>query len=120
VVALRWVDVALVLMTFPFIVVADLPVLGYAVGAIAWIASRALGLLVEGRAKASAAYRKAVGLNLATMLVRSWLVALAILTVGLAGEREDGLTAALLVLGAFTVYFGTALLSRALEGPTSR
>ena len=37
-----------------------------------------------------------------------------------AGEREDGLTAAVLVLAAFTLYFVTSLLTRSLEGKASR
>jgi hypothetical protein len=37
----------------------------------------------------------------------------AILAVGLAGEREDGLTAAIVVAVAFTVYFATSLLLHA-------
>ena len=40
----------------------------------------------------------------------------AILAVGLAGEREDGLIAAVLVAVAFTVYFGTSLLIHLMGG----
>src|SRR5215217_2413782 len=64
--------------------------------------------------------RRAVGLNLGALIARSWLVGLTILAVGLAGEREDGLTAAVLVLAAFTVYFVTSLLLRPLEGKATR
>jgi hypothetical protein len=44
------------------------------------------------------------------MFARSWLVALTILAVGLAGQREDGLMAAIVVLAAFTVYFAMSLI----------
>ncbi|HEU4802238.1 MAG TPA: hypothetical protein VFS73_03590, partial [Solirubrobacterales bacterium] len=64
--------------------------------------------------------RRAVGMNLFALIARSWLVGLTILAVGLAGEREDGLTAAILVLAAFTLYFVTSLLLRSLEGKASR
>ena len=37
---------------------------------------------------------------------RAWILGIAILVVGLAGDREDGLMAALLALVAFTVYLG--------------
>jgi hypothetical protein len=47
-------------------------------------------------------------------------VGLTILAVGLAGEREDGLTAAVLMLAAFTLYFVTSLLLRSLEGKAPR
>ena len=116
----RWLDVVLVVLAAPFVVLTGLPVLGYAVGAAAWILNRAAGVLVERRARASDDVRRAVGLNLAALIARSWLVGLTILAVGLAGEREDGLTAAILMLAAFTLYFVTSLLLRPLEGKTTR
>jgi hypothetical protein len=116
----RWLDVILVVLAAPFVVLMGLPVLGYVAGAVAWIANRAIGALVERRAKASGDVRKAVGLNLGVLIARMWLVGLTILAVGLAGEREDGLTAALLLLAAFTLYFVTSLLLRPLEGKTTR
>jgi hypothetical protein len=116
----RWLDVILVVLAAPFVVLMGLPVLGYVAGAVAWIANRAIGALVERRAKASGDVRKAVGMNLGVLIARAWLVGLTILAVGLAGEREDGLTAALLLLAAFTLYFVTSLLLRPLEGKTTR
>ena len=116
----RWLDVVLVVLAAPFVVLTELPVLGYVAGAVAWIVNRAIGAFVERLARKSGDVRKAVGLNLAALIVRSWLVALTILAVGLAGEREDGLTAAILLLAAFTLYFVTSLLLRPLEGKTSR
>jgi hypothetical protein len=116
----RWLDVVLVVLVAPFVVLTGLPVLGYAVGAAAWIANRAVGALVERRARAATDVRRAVGMNLAALIARSWLVGLTILAVGLAGEREDGLMAAILLLAAFTLYFVTSLLLRPLEGKTTR
>ena len=116
----RWLDVVLVVLAAPFVILTELPVLGYVAGAVAWIVNRAIGAFVERLARKSGDVRKAVGLNLAALLVRSWLVALTILAVGLAGEREDGLTAAILLLAVFTLYFVTSLLLRPLEGKTSR
>lgn len=116
----RWLDVVLVVLAAPFVVLMGLPVLGYAVGAAAWIANRAIGAGVERLATGQDDVRRAVGLNLGALIARSWLVGLTILAVGLAGEREDGLTAAVLMLAAFTLYFVTSLLLRSLEGKTSR
>jgi len=116
----RWLDVVLVVLAAPFVVLMDLPVLGYAVGAAAWIVNRVIGWAVERRARATGDVRKAVGLNLGALIARSWLVGLTILAVGLAGEREDGLTAAILLLAAFTLYFASSLLLRSSEGKTTR
>jgi hypothetical protein len=57
--------------------------------------------------------RQEVGLHLGGSLARAWIVGGAILAVGLIGEREDGLTAAILVAAAFTVYFGMSLILHA-------
>ena len=116
----RWLDVVLVVLAAPFVVLIGLPVLGYAVGAAAWIANRAIGAGVERVATAQDDLRRAVGFNLGALIARSWLVGLTILAVGLAGEREDGLTAAVLMLAAFTLYFVTSLLLRSLEGKAPR
>jgi hypothetical protein len=117
---LRWLDVILVVLAAPFAILMGAPALGYLVGAAAWIVNRVIGAAVERRAQVSDDVRKAVGLNLVALIARAWLVGLTILAVGLAGDREDGLTAAILVLAAFTVYFVTSLLSRSLEGKTTR
>jgi len=116
----RYLDVILVVLAAPFVVLIDLPVLGYAVGAVAWILNRVAGVLVERHARGREDVRTAVGLNLGALIARTWLVGLTILAVGLAGDREDGLMAAILLLAAFTLYFVTALLLRPLERNTTR
>ena len=117
----RWLDVMLVVLAAPFVVLMDLPVLGYAVGAVAWIAQPGDRRLAWSASPARQEdVRRAVGLNLGALIARSWLVGLTILAVGLAGEREDGLMAAVLLLAAFTLYFVTSLLLRSLEGKASR
>ena len=119
-VVVRYLDVLLVLMAAPFVVLLGGPVLGYAVGAAAWLANRALGVAVDHYARGRADVRATIGLNVGALLGRAWLVGLTILAVGLAGEREDGLMAALLLLVAFTVYFATSLVLRPLERNTPR
>jgi hypothetical protein len=101
-------------------VLLDAPVLGYVAGAAAWLLNRALGVGVERYARGRTDVRTAVGLNIGALLGRAWLVGLTILAVGLAGDREDGLMAALLLLVAFTVYFATSLILRPLERSTPR
>jgi len=116
----RYLDVLLVLLAAPFVVLMGAPLLGYAAGAAAWVLHRVLGALVEHRARAQADARSALGLSLGGVIARTWLVGLTILVVGLAGAREDGLTAAIVLLAAFTVYFVASLLLRSLERKTPR
>src|SRR3954451_15656343 len=47
---LRYLDIVLVVAALPFVVFAGLPLLGYAVGALAWIVQRVIGMLLERRA----------------------------------------------------------------------
>lgn len=117
---LRWIDVVLVLAAAPLVVLAGLPVLGYVVGAAAWIISRLASNAIEHKAKAQDSVTRLVGIQLFSSLGRAWAVGLSILAVGLAGEREDGAMAAILVLVAFTVFLGTTLLIRMLERSPSR
>jgi hypothetical protein len=110
---LRYLDVVIVIAALPFVAFAGLPLLGYAVGAGAWIAQRAAGAVLERQAQRTTAVRGQVALNLGGSLGRAWIVGGAILAVGLAAEREDGLTAAVLVAVAFTVYFAVSLILHA-------
>jgi hypothetical protein len=114
-VVLRYLDVVLVVLAAPFVVLTGLPVLGYVVGAAAWIVQRVISANVENRVRQQPDIRRAVGIGLGTSLARAWFVGLSILAVGLIGARADGAMAAVLVLAAFTVYFVTTLVIRPLE-----
>jgi hypothetical protein len=117
-IVLRYLDVVLVVMAAPFVVLTGLPVLGYVVGAAAWIVQRLIGARVEAAMRRSQDIRTVVGLGLGASLGRSFLVGLTILAAGLAGARADGAMAGILVLAAFTVYFVSALVLRPLERNT--
>jgi hypothetical protein len=111
----RYLDIVLVVLAAPFVVLLGAPVLGYAVGGGAWIVQRVAAVVIEHRAARADNVKMALGLNMASLVVRAWLIGLTILAVGLIAEREDGLTAGITVLAAFTVYFATSLIIRPLE-----
>jgi hypothetical protein len=104
----RYLDVLLVILAAPFVVLMGGPLLGYLVGGGVWIVTRILGVLVERGARGRSA-RAQVGLNFGALMGRAWILGITILVVGLTGEREDGLMAALVALVAFTVYLATTL-----------
>ena len=108
----RWLDVGLLVVSVPVLLLAGLPQLCVLVGAGAWILNRVVGAALEAKARRSNDMKTQTGLLLASTLGRAWLAGLTILAAGLAGEREDGLTAAILVLAAFTVYFVLSLILR--------
>jgi hypothetical protein len=115
----RYLDVVVVVLAAPFVLFTGLPVLGYVVGAALWIVGRVIEAVLDARAR-RADVRAAVGLRFASMLGRTWLIGLGILAVGLAAEREDGFTAAIVCLVAYTIHLATALILRPLERSTNR
>ena len=111
----RFADLALLALALPLVILADWPLLGYAVAAGAWLTQRGILALAERRAAAALAAgsrRSAMGITAASALGRVWLLALAVLLVGVLAEDEDGLAAALVLVVLFTVQLGGAALSR--------
>lgn len=110
----RYLDVVLVVLAAPFVVLLGGPVLGYVVGAGLWLVQRVVEAVLD-RAGRGADPRRELGLRFASMIGRTWLVGIGILLVGLLAEREDGFTAAVLCLAAYTVHLACALILRPLE-----
>jgi hypothetical protein len=110
----RYLDVVLIVLAAPFVILLGLPVLGYLVGAGVWILQRVLEAALE-HAAGRGDVRRAIGVKVASMIGRVWLIGAAVLVVGLAAEREDGFTAALVCLAAYTIHLATALILRPLE-----
>ena len=117
-IALRFLDVGLVLASAPVVIAAGLPVTGYLFGAGAWVLTRAGAAYVDHWAAADP--RARVGFQVAGMMARVWIVVLAVVAARYAGDREDGIMAAVLVLAAFTVYFGMSWVARQLERNVAR
>lgn len=111
----HWVDLVALLAALPVFALAGLPMLGYLAAALAWIAQRAIQVVVGRRAAASDDPRAMVGLAAGSMILRSWIVAGAIFGVGIGAGDEDGLAAAVLSISLFTIYFAAQLMLRPLE-----
>jgi hypothetical protein len=115
--AIRFADLVVLAAALPVFLLADLPILAYAVIAAVWLAG--LGLELAGERVAlrrleSGDKRAAMGLTAASGLGRVWLVTLTVLLLGVLDERETGLAAAVLAAILFTVHLGGRLLSRLL------
>jgi hypothetical protein len=118
---LRYLDLVLLAAALPVFIAADLPMAGYLTVAGVWIvmyaveigSSRAIAGAVERRDR-----RAAMGWLGATSLARAWIVALAVLVVGLAAGKPAGLAAAVLALILFTVHLGTRVFLRLLAEPS--
>lgn len=113
--ALRYIDLVLLWLTVPLLLVLGAPALGVLVAAAIWTLQRVVALAVDRKAATRESAGAAIGLNMATMFVRMWLVGCTIVAVGVGGSREDGVAAAAVLLVAFTVSLVATLLHRALS-----
>jgi hypothetical protein len=116
---LRFIDVVLVVFFAPLLIVAGAPALGYLLGAASWIIARASGELVDRKAR-TADPRTGIGLQVAGMMGRAWVVGLAVVAAGVIGDRDDAICAAVVALVAFTIYLPVSLIIRQMERNTVR
>ncbi|HET7177077.1 MAG TPA: hypothetical protein VFI63_00150 [Solirubrobacterales bacterium] len=113
----KHVDLLALAAALAVFAIGGFSLLGYAVAAAAWLAQRAIQLLAGRRAAQELARgnrQRAMGTIGATTLGRVWLMATAVLLVGIA-QREAGLAAALLLLVLFTVSFAAQGIAHLLE-----
>jgi hypothetical protein len=111
---LRNLDLFILALALPAFVAADLPLLGWGAATGAWLAARGIQALAERRAAASGDRQVALGARAATLIGRLYLVGLTVLGAGIV-EREAGLTAGVLSVIVFTVYFATMFIVKPLE-----
>lgn len=112
--ALLYLDIVLVLVAAVPALALGAPALGYTVGATAWIVLRLAQIRLDRHLLTVHDLRRRLGLGVAYSMTRVWLLAGAIILAGVAASRHDGLTAALVIFGAFSVNF----LRNALEHMT--
>lgn len=105
--SLRNLDLLVLLLALPVFILVDAPIEGYLATAAAWIAGR-IGMEIAIRRRTQALRennrRGAMGITAFATMGRVWLLAGAILLVGLLGEREAGLAAAVLALVLVTFH----------------
>jgi hypothetical protein len=111
---LRYADLGLLALALPIFIATGLPLLGWGAAAFGWIAQRIIRDVLSKRAAASKDPRTVAGLLTASMIGRGWLIALTIFGAGLV-ERKAGLSAAVLVIALFTLYFTVNMVLRPFE-----
>lgn len=101
-------------LALPVFIAAELPLLGWGAAAFAWLAARVVQAFAERRAAESGDRRVAMGARAATLIGRLYLVGLTVLGAGII-DRESGLTAGILSVFVFTIYFATLFIVKPLE-----
>jgi hypothetical protein len=113
----KYVDLIALLAALAVFLIGDLPMLGFAVAAAVWLLQRGIQMLAQRRMKqelAAGNRQKAMGFVAGSTLGRVWLMATAVLLVGIA-ERESGLASAILLLALFTISFAAQGLAHLFD-----
>jgi hypothetical protein len=113
-IVLKYLDLVLLAVALPVFVAAGWPMLGYAAGAAAWIAQRAIQHYTNRKAVESDDLRGTAGWITGSMIGRGWLCAITIFAAGMV-ENDAGLAAAVLVIACFTAYFTVNMILRPFE-----
>lgn len=104
-------DVPLVVIAAVVAIAAGAPVLGSVIGAGVWLLNRVVAVVDRRWADGLRTRRQQVTVTLFERFGRIWLLAIGIIVSGVVGGREDGLTTALFVFGAYSVAFVINLFS---------
>jgi hypothetical protein len=105
------IDVALIALAAPVALALGAPALGYLVGAGAWVLQRIVAQVDRRWVNQATEPKTQLGFNLFEAFGRIWLLAGAIVLAAVVGGRADGLTAALVIFGAYSVAFAVRVLS---------
>lgn len=111
----RFFDVLVIVLCLPIALLLGAPAVGCIVAVAVWALQRVIAVQIEYRAFSQADPRTALKLNFVGLMVRVWLICVAIVVCGVAVGRPDGAAAAATMLIAFTVYFAVTLLTRTLD-----
>jgi hypothetical protein len=114
---LRYLDVLFVVLAAPVAIALGASPLGYLIAAGAWVLQRVLQQL-DRRWIAGRGADARFGLNLVDGFGRIWLLAGAIVLAGVIGGRADGLTAALVIFGAYSIAFALRVVEGRPGGST--
>jgi len=110
---LAYLDVVVLVVAAPIMLLIGVPAVGYLVGAGAWIVLRAAGVAVERLIAATDDPRREVTLRLAYLMGRLFGLAIAVILVRNGSGRDDGLTALVVIVFAFTTQLILSFLTRA-------
>ena len=109
---LAYLDVVLLVVAAPIMLLIGVPAVGYLVGGGVWIALRAVGVAIDRVVPSLHDPRGEVTLRLAYLLGRLFLLAIAVIVVRNGAGRDDGLTALLVIVFAFTTQLVLSFLTR--------
>jgi hypothetical protein len=111
---LRNLDVVILVVALPVFIAASLPLLGWAVTTVTWLAARFFQGYLENRALGKGTRQAALGARAASLIGRLYLVTLGVFVAGLI-DRKAGVAGGGLAVVVFTTYFVTLFITHAIE-----
>jgi hypothetical protein len=118
----RNLDLLVLAAALPVFLAIDAPIAGYLAAGGAWVVGKIAKAIADQRRNAAlraSDRNQALGLTAATMLGRLWILAGAILLVGLLDERAAGLAGAVLAVALVTAHLAGEGVAQLLEGDES-
>jgi hypothetical protein len=112
---LRHLDLILVAVAVPVTLALGAPVVGVMVSAAAWFLQYAVARVGKSWIAKQGSNAR-FGLSLLDGFGRIWLLAGAIVLAAVVGGRSDGLAAALMIFGAYSVAFAVRLVGGRPQG----
>src|ERR1700737_1471911 len=100
-----YLDLVALAIATPVALLLGAPVLGYCVGAGAWLLQRGLRIVARGLVRRAAEPGNQLGLHFVDAFARIWLLAGAIIAAGVIGGRADGLSAAVVIAISYSIAF---------------
>ncbi len=114
----RTLDLWLAGLALPLFLVAGLPILGWVAGAGIWIGQRLVQVYFRRRVSNMDEPRRVAGTIVISTLIRAWGSAVAVLVVGIRSSEQVGLSAVVMIVALFSVYFAGSLWERYVEMDT--
>jgi hypothetical protein len=109
---LAYLDVVVLIVAAPIMLLIGVPAVGYLAGAGVWIALRAVGVAIDWVVPKLGDPRREVTLRLAFLMGRLFLLAIAVIVVRNGAGRDDGLTALVVIVFAFTAQLLLSFVTR--------
>lgn len=116
--ALRYLDVIVLLIAVPIALALGAPSFGVLVGTGAWLLQRLVAVADRRAIVKAAAPGSRLGLNFVDAFARIWLLVAGIVVAGAVGSRQDGLAAALVTLAAYSIAFAVRIGMGREGGPS--
>jgi hypothetical protein len=113
----RYADLVLLAIALPVFIAAGLPIVAYVAVAAGWLAQRAVQHWAGARMVDAAGRTSALRLIAGSFMARLWLITVAILLVGVLGDDEMGLSAAILAAPLVTANLAGEAVLRSRAQP---